>query len=177
MDERSGRVNEEMLLNPQKINRYAYAINNPYRYVDPDGREVKITVERDKYTQTSVSGRIKVESDVTQSTFDGYTLENARAGDNHDKTPIPPGSYDGFVRKKQNGQDRVQLKNVQGYDAIQIHEGNTVEDAKGCIMPGATRGEDRVNNSQTAMKQINKIIREDGTGNIRVTVRGASTQP
>ena len=28
------------MLNPQKLNRYAYAVNNPYRYVDPDGRDV-----------------------------------------------------------------------------------------------------------------------------------------
>jgi hypothetical protein len=26
-----------MLLNPQRQNRYAYGLNNPYRYVDPDG--------------------------------------------------------------------------------------------------------------------------------------------
>jgi RHS repeat-associated protein len=27
------------LLNPQKWNKYAYALNNPLRYVDPDGRQ------------------------------------------------------------------------------------------------------------------------------------------
>jgi hypothetical protein len=26
-----------MLLNPQRLNRYVYALNNPYRYVDPEG--------------------------------------------------------------------------------------------------------------------------------------------
>jgi len=26
-----------MLLNPQRLNRYAYGLNNPYRYVDRDG--------------------------------------------------------------------------------------------------------------------------------------------
>jgi len=29
---------EKDLINPQKLNRYAYALNNPYRYFDPDGR-------------------------------------------------------------------------------------------------------------------------------------------
>jgi RHS repeat-associated protein len=28
--------------NPQSFNRYAYGNNNPYKFVDPDGREVKI---------------------------------------------------------------------------------------------------------------------------------------
>ncbi|MCI5207223.1 MAG: hypothetical protein D3910_00155 [Candidatus Electrothrix sp. ATG2] len=26
-----------MLLNPQRLNRYVYGLNNPYKYVDPDG--------------------------------------------------------------------------------------------------------------------------------------------
>jgi hypothetical protein len=37
VDEKTGKVNEKMLLNPQKLNKYAYGLNNPYRYVDRDG--------------------------------------------------------------------------------------------------------------------------------------------
>jgi RHS repeat-associated protein len=32
---------QENLVDPQRWNRYAYARNNPLRYVDPDGREVR----------------------------------------------------------------------------------------------------------------------------------------
>jgi RHS repeat-associated protein len=37
VDPATGKVNQEMLLNPQRLNRYVYALNNPYRYVDPEG--------------------------------------------------------------------------------------------------------------------------------------------
>jgi len=33
----TGKVNREMLVDPQRHNRYVYGLNNPYRYVDPDG--------------------------------------------------------------------------------------------------------------------------------------------
>jgi len=40
VDSRTGGVNEKVLRNPQRINLYAYGLNNPYRYIDPDGNTV-----------------------------------------------------------------------------------------------------------------------------------------
>jgi RHS repeat-associated protein len=46
MDAKTGRfvsvdpkgISEKDLLNPQRLNRYNYSLNNPYRYIDPDGK-------------------------------------------------------------------------------------------------------------------------------------------
>ena len=38
VDPKTSKTNEMMLMNPQRLNTYAYSLNNPYRYVDPDGR-------------------------------------------------------------------------------------------------------------------------------------------
>jgi RHS repeat-associated protein len=168
-------IREADLLDPQKLNRYNYSLNNPYRYIDLDGREVTIIIQRDKYTNKSVSGTIKVTSDVTTSTFKGYTLENAHAGDNHDKPPIPPGTYDAKVRADHDP-DRVELEGVDNYENIQIHTGNTAKDVKGCFAVGNTCSKNFVGGSQKAMTKINKIIEKDGTGKIKVTVIGPSKQ-
>jgi hypothetical protein len=37
VDPGTSKTNESLLLNPQKLNRYSYGLNNPYRYVDLDG--------------------------------------------------------------------------------------------------------------------------------------------
>ena len=35
---------DKNLVDPQRWNRYAYARNNPLKYVDPDGRDVSIAL-------------------------------------------------------------------------------------------------------------------------------------
>ncbi|MCM2356850.1 MAG: RHS domain-containing protein [Geobacteraceae bacterium] len=45
VDPKTSKTNEKMLLNPQRLNTYAYALNNPYRYIDPDGKAPLLTAE------------------------------------------------------------------------------------------------------------------------------------
>lgn len=47
VDQASGKVNGAILADPQRLNSYAYGLNNPYRYVDPDGESAILSEEID----------------------------------------------------------------------------------------------------------------------------------
>jgi RHS repeat-associated protein len=62
MDAKTGRfvsvdpkgISEKDLLNPQRLNRYNYSLNNPYRYIDPDGKwptEVHNTIIKTAFSE------------------------------------------------------------------------------------------------------------------------------
>jgi hypothetical protein len=106
------------------------------------------------------------------------TLETAHAGFNGDKDPIPAGTYDAFIRTEHDP-NRVELKGLagSGHTEIQIHNGNTVDDVKGCFAAGETRTTDKVNKSIAAMNEVLKIIEKDNTGIITVKVIGSPTPP
>ena len=45
----SGKINVKNILNPQRLNAFTYALNNPYTFTDPDGRDTTIIITRDRY--------------------------------------------------------------------------------------------------------------------------------
>ena len=53
------------LLNPQRWNRYAYGLNNPLRFNDPDGREVPVVVDGRMYNMGLEGGPALTQQQAT----------------------------------------------------------------------------------------------------------------
>lgn len=96
-------------------------------------------------------------------------MENANAGDNGDKPPIPEGTYKAFVRADHDP-NRIELEDVPGYKNIQIHNGSYPQNFKGCIGVGTSGSTDFLTGTVYSLNQINEIINADGTGDITVIV-------
>ncbi len=53
VDPKTGKINRMVLLNPQRQNYYAYALNNPYSYIDANGEAAALLLLR----QMLIAGR------------------------------------------------------------------------------------------------------------------------
>ncbi len=164
-------ISEDPLRFGAGVDFYPYVLGNPLKFIDPDGMDVTITISSRTYSPSgnSVAGTITVTSDQTSLTFSGSTLENSQAGDDGSKLPVPAGTYPASVRTD-HSPNRIELKNVPGYNHIQIHNGSYPRDFKGCFGAGTKPSPDFLGGSKDAMNQINKIIDADGTGRITVIV-------
>lgn len=67
VDAGSGEVNDTILGDPQRLNLYAYGLNNPYRYVDPDGRSPEFALSPTEYFALRAEG-IGADPDSWQGT-------------------------------------------------------------------------------------------------------------
>lgn len=62
----------------------------------------------------------------------------------------------------------LQINSVLGRSHILVHAGNTVNDTKGCILPGCSYGASSVRSSRSALKSILDTVPEFGT----ITIKG-----
>jgi RHS repeat-associated protein len=72
VDPATGKVNQEMLVNPQRQNRYVYALNNPYKFIDPGGT--------DPYENNTLRCHVNPHWDSTENMIGGAIVAAGMTG-------------------------------------------------------------------------------------------------
>ncbi|CEM15728.1 unnamed protein product [Vitrella brassicaformis CCMP3155] len=134
-----------------------------------------ITRDASPTTHNNITARLGTFQCSGVNSASGHTLEL----ENQLKGHIPTGTYDGYVRRDPGSKNlgpRIELKNVDGFERIQIHEGNYVRNTEACILPGTRRAMHdiegpMVKDSKPTMKAILEGV-EDKNTKIIITVQG-----
>ncbi|HEX6553096.1 MAG TPA: DUF5675 family protein, partial [Ktedonobacteraceae bacterium] len=133
---------------------------------------VRIEIQRDHETRRSTMGWLTI-GDLQLG-----VIELPWNNNNTDTSRIPAGTYPAYIRTDGPKGWRIELENTDPRVHVQIHRGNTPDDSKGCILPGMTRDQDRVNDSGAAMQLIQQAIINAGPGaRIEVIIKDSSDQP
>lgn len=90
------------------------------------------------------------------------------------QTAIPAGVYNVVVTPSERFKRELPLlQNVEGFQGIRIHPGNTAVDTEGCILVGMAKGPDSVTESRRAFEQLFKKIQESLGCGEKVTIEVA----
>lgn len=144
VDPKTSKTNEKQLLNPQRLNTYAYALNNPYKYVDPDGREAVVLVRPLPGGGYRFQATDNLGSNPVTGTFNTGTAINVNqlpAGD-YTVNPRPrvaePGLLgqirDSFMGDRNKNAGRPTISNTENWNQVRYPDGSIHEGVQ--IHPG-----------------------------------------
>jgi len=71
---------------------------------------------------------------------------------------IPEGNYQVIKRRSEKFGDVLAIKYVRGRSGVLFHPGNTVEDSRGCILPGLDVYYEGVLHSKIAMRRLLEFV-------------------
>ena len=117
---------------------------------------MELTLQREPSTEESTPGKLFINGE-----FECFTLEDmvrelpgvrVAAWKVVSQTAIPTGTYNVTIDMSQRfGREMPHILDVEDFDGVRIHSGNTSADTEGCILIGQARnGPDEVINSRPA---------------------------
>jgi len=118
---------------------------------------IELVLKRRWLTPTFTTGEMYIDSErecfVGEDVYRGGLAKVAGA------SAIPVGRYEVVWAWSPKFQRyTLRLVGVPGFDGILIHGGNTAGDTEGCLLTGQTRGENRVDGSQMALKAFESKV-------------------
>jgi len=111
----TGKVNDKFLINPQRLNKYAYAGNNPYAYFDPLGLDWYYAQRTGHLIYANLSGQLYQYIDFGNIGISGNGPDrnNPASQGKINKGPIVTGTYEiEFMQGNYTTNEGKVLKNV-----------------------------------------------------------------
>jgi hypothetical protein len=136
--------------------QFTVSITIPFRQTGYDEVSIQdtITIERRDFTDLSTIGELCIDGD-----FFCFTLEDTCRSSGikiHGKTAIPQGRYRVIIDMSPRFKRlmphvlEVNSEEVNGFEGIRIHKGNSDQDTEGCILLGMHKGTDIIYDSKKA---------------------------
>ncbi|WP_375334374.1 DUF5675 family protein [Flagellimonas sp. C4] len=142
-----------------------------------------LTITRDVQTENSTTSTFYLDSGFILSSLNvsGFFLEPAGPDTTvpNQDLRIPEGTYN---LRSHNGRRFQNVYNLYNDDvpqsrAILIHAGNIPRNTEGCLLPGSTRGTDRVGMSRPKLNELRLAIDEIGVENILIKIHNKFHSP
>lgn len=123
----------------------------------------KIKIQREIYTNKSIIGKLYINDKLICDTLEDVCRDLNKDGDLKDngetkvfgRTAIPAGIYK-MILNLSNRFKKIMplLINVQGFEGVRIHSGNTDLDTEGCIIVGTNKLPNFVEQSKVAFTKV-----------------------
>lgn len=138
---------------------------------------MKLTLKRIALRSTYTIGKLYIDDAYFCDTLEDTVRDTNKSGKFDDgeqkvkgKTAIPYGTYEiKWTYSPRFKKYTPQLMNVQSFEGIRVHAGNTSADTEGCLILGENKQVGKVLNSRATINKFYPIIKE-ACSNGKVTI-------
>jgi hypothetical protein len=127
---------------------------------------MKLELVRQEFTDVSTIGELLIDGEHFCFTLEDPVRDEKIYG----MTAIPYSTYEVVVTYSPHFHKYMPLlKNVENYDGVRIHAGNTAEDTEGCILVGFSKSRDFIGGS---MKAFNALMQKIKGQELALEIKG-----